>query len=294
MMLPVVKEPTGTAIDRYQLYASSKILNLSSSVDYFFGGIRVDDESNGTYARLTFDNLIKERDGYTLTPTVRIRMDLPGTRQKMKLVLDDDDDSANRNTQTSGITTRDRSRGFNASLRFVIDQKSKWNLSTDLGVRMRSSPWLNPFVRLRGRRSFLLTENLEMRFIQELYEFLETGAETRSTLDFDYPLGSNMLFRFGNNAIWTDELDYFTYSNGPSLYKKLSHKRALGIHARASGDNSNGSTYTNYELFVSYRQLIYKDWIFAELTPGLSYPKALDFQQVAFIKISIQSLFGNF
>ncbi len=297
LLRPVYSQELST-IDKYQQYASAQLVGISNSVDYFFGGIRVDEESNGTFGRLTLLTQVIQDESIKAKPSFRLRIELPGTKKRLKLVFDDGNEettSAARGSRVNSITQKNErdTEGLNAAVRFIVQQKVDWNVNFDTGLKIRIGSPLDPFLRLRARRSFYFG-NWQLRGVQEFYEYLRRSTVSQTVVDFDYPMGDGFLFRFGNGAKWTNELDYFTFSTGFSLFQKLDDKRALSYNAIASGNNEFNSTFTSYDFFLTYRTLLYKHWFFMEITPGVQYPKIKDFDQTLFAFIEFQALIGNF
>jgi hypothetical protein len=282
--------------DRYQKIASSKLVGVSNSVDYFFGGIQVDEESNGTFGRLSFTTTTIEGQSTEATPNFRLRVQLPGTKKRLKLVFDDDDEanaSSNEVESKTDETTRNE-QGFSAAVRYTIDKKKDRSLSAGLGMRIRKDRPINPFIRLRARKSFF-EGNWQIRPIQEFLFFSRTGMESRTSLDFDHPINDVLLFRFGNAARWVDdEQDIVTFSSGFYLFQRLSDKAALSYNIRASGDDELEPTFKTYDFYLNYRRLIHSDYLYLDITPGVQLPKEDDFNSRGFLVVSFQAMVGNY
>ncbi len=281
-------------VDKYQSYLSSQLLGISNSVDYFFGGIRMDDEANGSVFRINHTTSLVDDEKMESKLAFRLRLELPGTQKRFKLIFDDGETSAQGARQGQSVTKQATgSSGTNAAIRFLVQKKKDWNVQLDTGLKIRLSEPLNPFTRLRGRKSWF-SGHWQIRGVQEFYYYIRTKGESRTTLDFDYPFKNGLLFRYGNNLIWTDVNDFFNFSTGPTLYQKISDKRAINYNIKAIGDTSIESTFTSYDFFLTYRQLLHKNWLFVEVTPGIQLPKIKDFQTTPFIVIQFQAFFGNF
>ncbi len=285
-----------SALDRYHRFASKGLVGLSSSIDYFFGRFTIDDELNGTYARLTYTSRFVESEDAERKFRFRVRVDLPGTKKRLKLIIDDnseENESGNNQARSITDTTGQENEGLNAALRFIVEQRKNWNINLDTGMKIRIGNPLDPFLRLRARRSFFFND-WELRAVQEIYEFARRSTVSTSILDLDHPITNNLLFRYGNGAEWTNENDYFNFSTGPTLFHQMTDEKALSYNIKASGNNRFQSTFTSYDFFVTYRQLLYKDWVYLQLTPGIQYPKIKNFERTPFVIIQFQALVGNF
>jgi hypothetical protein len=284
-----------TRFDEYQERASARLISLSNSVDYFFGGLRVDEESNSTLARFSLTSSLVEYEGADQRVDFRLRLDLPGTKKRFQLIFEDEEDDNSSSSEGNVGSESDldgQETGFNAALRYMVTAKQNWNFQTDLGLRIRRTRPLNPYLRLRARRSFYFGK-WEWRNVQEIYFLARTGDESKTYIDFDRALPNDLLFRYGTGFEWNDDVDFFVFSTGPSLFQKLTDTSAISYSIKASGDNREKSTFTNYEFFVKYRKLIHSNWLYLELTPGVSYPKDEDWRRTPFLIVKFESLLGS-
>ena len=217
----------------------------------FFGGVRVDEESNETYGRISFETRFRESETAKISTRQRIRFNLPGTEKKLKLIFDKEGlDEDRGGLLTPQVPNQENEEGFDTALRYVVQRKAKLNTQFDGGLRVRAHRPFNFFARLRNRFSWETSDVFELRFVSELYHFVRTYGRADTRVDFDFSLRDDSLIRFGNFARWEDRKDFFEFSNSLSYFMEISDKRALGFHFVASGDNEIKTNL--YKLFIFY------------------------------------------
>ena len=112
-------------------------------------------------------------------------------------------------------------------------------------------------------------------------------------VDFDKRLNETFLFRFVNNVRWDDQDYIIGLENGPSLFQKLSEKKALSYHAHVFSESQDNLYVTNYLLQITYRQNLYKSWFFVNVTPFLNFPRERKFQRTPGLLVRFDTIFGH-
>lgn len=286
------------AFDSFHTFCTEGIVRLANKIDYFFGRIRVDEESNETYARVTFQTEVTEGRKIQFSTRQRIRLNLPGTEKKIKLIFDknnsDDEDNSPLSLSEEQANNQ-RNNGFDTAIRYVVKRKARWNTNIDGGVRVRRTRPFNPFTRLRNRFNWEISNKMELRFTNSFLYFMKTYGVIETRIDLDRSLSGGALFRFSNYASWEDRNDYFDFFNAFSFFQEISERRAIGYHIEAVGNNMGGhATYTRYSVYMQYRQLIYKDWLFVELRPEVRLPKEDHFNPELYLGVNVEFRFGNY
>ena len=294
------KPPKGAArsiaaLDNFHTWCNEGILKLANKIDYFFGGIRVDEESNETYARISFETRFRESEQMKFSTRQRVRLNLPGFEKKLKLIFDKEGlEEEEGDFIRPQDPNQENETGFDAALRYVVKRKAKWNTQLDGGLRVRRHRPFNVFARMRNRFTWEPRKWFIMRFVNELYYFVRTYGRADTRLDFDFTFKNKSLIRLGNFVRWEDRRDYYEFTNSISYFHELSERRAMSFNVAATGNDEVKTTYTNYAVFMQYRQLIYKDWLFVEVNPTLNFPKEYDFNPNLAVTLKLEFLIGNY
>jgi len=278
-----------TFIDQAHRSLSSSLFYFSNSIDSFFGGARADDLPNGS--RLRFYWLANKEEGRALKgeSAVRANIVLVETQKKFKVSFknkyEKESEQKTAPQESNEIQTETIPPDYDPS------DLLRWRLKFESGIRLEIPP--EPFARLRLLKSWHFG-SYELRPSQEFSWFLTDGFGESTKLDLDRPINEMFLARYENDATWTDKNDYFTFSSGPVLYQKLSDKRGLSYNAKVLGISKPTWFVNDYQFEVTYRQLVFRKWIFIELTPYVHFPKEYDWKKVLGFNFRLEFVVGKY
>ena len=110
--------------------------------------------------------------------------------------------------------------------------------------------------------------------------------EESTGLVFDKTINKQLLFRINNGISWQKKTQLFSFGHGYSLYHQLSSSKALVYFSNISGIHEPKIHSTGYELGVGYRQMIYNNWIFLEISPKQETKlQTLSFRKMGFSEL---------
>lgn len=272
-----------------------RVNRLGRNLDGFFASRDAYWDSNESYMILSGHTVIGKKGEIEFDPRLRVRLDLPYTKEKFRLILESDaeeDLSLAERARERSLTAFERKRSTaSGAVRYIFDELDRWQLSTDLGVRFRFPP--DPFWRFQASRQWQLTEYWSTRFHQRLYWYLKDGLGESSELYFERPLSPTMLFRAKSEAEWSKDENQFDFGQIFSILHQIDTKRAAEWQLGALGESKPTTRTTDYFANVTYRRLLYKDWLFYELTPELLFPRDDSFKPNPSISIGIEIIFSE-
>ncbi|MFO7603568.1 MAG: hypothetical protein R6X06_07110 [Gammaproteobacteria bacterium] len=267
---------------------------LSKRMDTFFSNERIYAESTGSYAKLSGSTIIRENGEQSFFGDLSVRVELPHTKEKLKLIIETDADEnlENRPDQQSQPTPNDtlRSTSYFAGVEKAVAEDGAWQVKTSAGLKVRSP--LDPFVRLRISRDIYFSY-WKFRFTETLFHFHSTGTGYTTVLEWDRPMSRTDLFRIYTSATWWDNSDHYDLSQSFIFYHQLTERRALSYSIGAFGTNKPSIQADTYLFDIRYRQLLHKDWLFAEVNPQVLYEKARDFKPEHSLTLKLEMIFGE-
>ena len=215
--------------------------------------------------------------------------------EDVKENLTDDDQSDTGGSQKQNkVTDTVTESTLTAALQYVIFDSNNWTIDTRTGVII-SNP-LDPYARLRVRRSFYLENEWESRFTQLVrWSYLRDWEESTG-LGFDKTINKQLLFRIDNVISWQKKTRRFSLGHGYSLYHQLTSNKALVYFSNISGIHKPKIHTSGYELGVVYRQMIYNNWIFLEISPKVVWSREEpndNFKQTNVRIVKIEFIFGK-
>jgi hypothetical protein len=281
-------------IDATERVVSKQLNEIVRDVDEFFANEKTFYSSTGSYIRLTMDAVWSEGGELGYAGDVRIKIGLPLTQGKLKLLLESDPeekrDSLDRrveNTPSAAIEKRDYYTGIQAS----FGQQTSWRFDPSIGVKI-SAP-LEPFVRFRAERNYVLVDDWLMTINGTAYWFDSSGTGYDGLLEFNHRLGDNVIGRATSFVRWTAETDYFSLSQVFSVIHTLSERRAITYLTGVYGNSEPTVTATDYLIAVRYRQALHKDILFLEINPELRFRKVNEFKDEYTLFVKLEMLFKD-
>lgn len=160
-----------------------------------------------------------------------------------------------------------------------------------MGLRIRGWP-PQLFARARLRKTLNFGKWL-FRPIEKLLWVDREGWYSQTDLNFDYRINSSWLFRYVNKINWDDQ-DYIVhYNTGPVWYQELSDRIGLNYSALAYFEDTPSWAANRYILSIGFRQLLYKEWFFWEITPSIAFDRESRFFRTPALAIKFEAIFGS-
>lgn len=270
--------PFFSFLDDHQQDMSNYLRQYILGVDNFFTDSASVDENTGSYIRITLESLWPEGQGAEFDGGISLKLRLPKTQKKLKLVITNDIEEQKGSLEKETGETTSVADGEERSLFAGIERtkgKGKWKIKPSIGLRIRSP--LDLYFRLRGNRDVTFNKWL-LSLNESLYWFDSTGFGSDTTVRWDRPLSNKLLFRSSSFLRYTDLLDYFEMSQTFSLTQTLSQKRAITYKIGAFGQSEPSLHATTYLLNALYRNNIHKDYLFLDIQPQLLFERENEFK----------------
>lgn len=233
-------------------------------VDSFFADDRFYADTTETYLRVSGRATWESGEDDKYQARVRMRMDLPGTRERWRLFVEGDDPEATADTGSDSFREALDDSDYNIGLEAQLRNTGRWDIRPGLGVKAASPP--DPFVRIRAIRYERLRRWL-MRFSAGAAEFVDDGTELMTRLDFDRRLNHDYLFRSLSRVRYRDSKDRTEVTQQFSLFQKVNNRVGLAYDVGVRVDDDPDWEVDHYFTQVRTRVRAYKKWLFLEFTP---------------------------
>ncbi len=278
-------------IERSRSWLAQYLNRLSGNidsffVDTFFSEDITDDDVEGSRAKISLYTRRVLGDPVDYKFGISVKVVLPNTNERLNLLLDSEDEEVRESDPVESIENVD----YVTALQYIIDESDAWKTNLDAGVRWGVPP--DPFIRFRARRYAYLSE-WELRATQSIYYFTQAGWGEDTRLRVDFPFNIEKLFRVNMKAGYQKNDGYFTLSYDAGLYHELSRTRALAFVAGAQGDSQNDATFYSYFAGVRYRQLVYSDWVYAEIAPEFLWDLEKDYETTPVLMFRLESVIAH-
>ncbi len=282
-------------IDGQQAFLSESVVDFSERIDNFFTDDRKAEETSKTRITVAVSQFVfREKDPLFVTD-VDAKIHLPKTEGKLRLEMYSGDSSGDQTEVTQGqknLTDSVDQNGFNFGIGYFLKAKDLINIRLRSGINIKNNQ-INPFVDIRSRNSFSLTEYWKFHITETLFWENVIGSGLKSVFEFERPVSEAMHFRASTDAVYYKDSQLLNLQQNLFLFHSLDDKAALIYLIGAQGDDSSGHSRANsWYINARYRKQIYKDWMFMELMPQLRYPREDDFKQETAFMFQLAMLFG--
>jgi len=275
---------------------SRRVTDFAGYLDSFFDDQAYEAEANTTRLKLRFNSFIEDGEGADFNTKIRLRLVLPGSKKRLHFSIagDPDDEADVDNSLDDGIREdleKENERSLSAGLRYFFTSTDRRNLSLRTGLRLRGgSPVLKIGPRYRETFSFA---PWALRFTQTVDWFSGVGWETKSSFDLDRPLSDAFLFRATAEGSWFEDEDGFFYDLRMRLFQALTKRRVLQYEWNNYFETSPSHRLEETNFKVRYRQRIWREWLYFEVAPQVSFPRENDFNATPGILFRLEAFFGN-
>ena len=278
--------------DRVTRWVDSTARNL----DGFFGTLDSDQVENESYLRLSSDFDWAESEDFEIDPGIRFKLDLPTTRERLRLIIESDPEESRG---TLGEQGAEPLRPQNDSLSNTVvglaglgneDPSTGWKTRVGAGVKVR---WpLNPYARASAERLWQLGDGpWQLSNYNRASWFEDDGYSARTQWDIGRPLDSTRHLRFVSQLQWQEDYDTLEFSQSAQINRVLGHRSAIRYAGVMVGDSASNPRMNDYYLLADYRRDIHRQMLYVDIVPELHFPRDADFQPRWAISLRIEMLF---
>lgn len=221
----------------------------------------------------------------------QLKFDLPNTTEKLKIVIErQQDDISNALTDTSAPETKGRKdrNDYAASANYFLKKSKSFISSLRFGVKLNLP--MNPYVKLEAQKTFK-SKLVNLGLSQKIIYYRQEGLQNISQFNLSRKLSKYFQLDQVNSLVWTDQTDEIIIRNSLALYQNLGDEKSLSYSLGANAKTSKTYHYYNYDASISYRQLLYANWLYGTFTTGADFPKEVDFEDKKFIQIRFDIFF---
>jgi len=273
---------------------SNMIGSTGAQLDLFFAGEEVEYKANASFLRLGLEARFSKKGELSFDPVFKFKLDLPTVKKRLKLVVEShtpEQETLSETNLDSSLQDEDPAISTaTGAFQYVFGSPKHWKRSTSIGVKLNHEP--NPFWRLRMKRGWDLEHDWHFKTFQSLYYFHDDSWGETTQFMFEKPIHS-YFFASKSEARWRHSERLMEYAQVFSIKKKLSAIRAIKYELGLLSENQPNVIVTDYYFKTTYRRLLYKDWLFYEVSPELLFPREDSFKANPSILMRFEVKFSN-
>ena len=291
-------QSTEGPVDKTHRVISKSVIDTANWIDSFFGERRADIENTKSHARFRISGLFEDGSDPSGKFRMRIAVDLREFRKltsdKLQLILGGQQDTTNdTDTPAAERTIGDNDNDFGVGLQAFLKSTKKTNIALQTGVRVTGPAW---FIGPRARFTFKPLKPWALRFTQVLRWSTDRNGESRTRLDFERPIKKRFFFRTSAAGSYREDkydTDGYRYNVQTVLFHPIGKRRALSYGVTLDFRTKPNNHLRNRSLGVRYRQRLWKDWLFFDVEPSISFPKERDEKFTPAILFQLETYIGG-
>lgn len=218
----------------------------------------------------------------------KIRYKLPNLKNRVDLVLSDyDDEQPDNPLQNNQIDDRNAQNRFSLALQWKAKPDS--GLSHRIGIGRR----LQAFARSRYRSLLTLNSQSDLLFETSAYYYNSDGFGTDLSLRYSYVADPHSMFRFNNQFYYRDNKNDWLWQHSWQHLRQFDEKNALVSGFYIEGLSRPNYHLTKYLVSTRWRINAFRDWLFFEVEPLVTWRKDEDFSASYGVSLRIEGFFGQ-
>ncbi len=290
---------TDKDIDATNQYIATKWDQINRSVDMFFTEQNTKTAENKSSVFVYGSFYKKEGQKIDNKFDFQLKFDFPNTTKKLKIVIEkEQDDISNAISDTSVSTNKELTKdgrvvnksdnNYTAGADYFLTQTEYFVSFIHFGIRLDMP--LNPNLKLDLVKDYK-TNFMNIGLSQKFIYYRQEGFQNISHLSLNKKLTEKLQTDFVNSIVWSDETDEFVFRHNLLLYQNLGKEKTLSYSIGANAKFSPTYYYDSYDASISYRQLLYHDWLYATFTYGADFPKVSHYRQEQFLQFRVDIFF---
>jgi len=285
-------------VDDTEHYFSNTVHDFSRRLDQ---GLAMQDGEeelvNKSYLKLRYRAEYSHHGYFSSNERVSIRIDLPHVKRNWSLIFETDpDDYDSLESKQRGLVSDESKSGVNGAIGGVRLQDGaflNWRSNLDLGVKLRLP--LDPFVRGELWRVGELSPDWTVKFEQDIfyYHSLGSGFLTEFNLYRAFSEDHAQIFKAGTSAQYLYEYDNWELLFQLNYFDRINNNHLIEYSTGVSIEPNKADEVDNSWVSVSWRQKLYKNWLYLYLTPQIDAPRELDYQFNVGIQLEFEVVFSK-
>lgn len=236
-------------------------------------------------------------DGFRLIPRVDLRVDMPKTLRRLRLVLEhapeeDDSISASEERIARGQAPGERT-SIGANLKFLVNRFIEEDVRVGSQLRIGNRKPFIIFVKSRLGTDLELSEKWKARAFVQAGWYSDPWLKLSCGVYVSRHLPRHAILSFNSSAETPTNNKKIDLFQTVALTKRLSRTDSLGLAAQLHSVNVPVNRAEGYTVSLPYRRNLYRAWFYGELAPGINYARVHSFKADPNIYLKFSMRFGG-
>ena len=256
-------------VDKYHHKIAHWLIDSSNSIDNYFTDSN-STESSKTFAELKTSFAVENRQDVDYGVRLKLRLDLPKIEKELRLIFEDaDSDDQLYDGTVLNNNYHLEEKEYYLRLDYLKFIKKKLHLRAGAGVRFRKSS-LHPYLNIKSKYYQENTQTSKVIVSNRFRVYIDGDYENIfSTYRFLH-LDEGFYFTFINNFRYRSWDKVQRIASNLTFNKLFSNNRESSVGLSFINDLDNWSIHSKYyQLYASYRDKFYGDWMYYEIMPSV-------------------------
>lgn len=274
-------------------WIGSHVDTMAQGVDEYFASDQVSVKPGQSIVKLGISTYISEHSSLQNGLIYSIAVGLPKLQKKLNLYVESAIAPDKNTAQGSAITTTTGNQESNLGLGLLYDINKLLQLKTRSGVNF-SGLDLDPYFSIVARYRIPTGLDDIIASIEPEWFWtgkLDTGEQVNLFITYSNPQGNyqNWLFRSSSNILHYDSNAFSTLAQRFDAFQTVNAYNRLNYQLGRQWLYEDELEVSDTYLQLVWRNKLYQDWVFLTVTPGVHYPKTLDYQQDIFLILTLEA-----
>jgi len=282
-----------TSLDEYRFNISCWLVDSSNDIDDYFFESNNSTQTSHTYAEVRSSFALEDTQNSEYAVRLRLRLNLPKIQKQLRIVFEDasNDDALYDGTQLNSQYQLEEKQYF-LRLEYFNYMIKQLNLAFSSGVRFTKT-MLHPYLNIKAKYNVKNEEN-EKKILSNRFRYYING-DIEDVVSFNtlYTLNQTLYFTIRNSFRYRNWEDFQKIVNDASFIKtlKVGEQASAGFTLVTELKNNRNLTLNYPQLYVTYRNQLYKNWIYYEIHPSLLWRKENDYESSARLMLTLGMIF---
>jgi hypothetical protein len=288
-------------VDATNQYIADKWDDINQKVDAYFTNKRSRNLQNKSSVFVYSSVYKKEGQKLDNKFDFQLKFDLPNTTDKLKIIIEKEQDdltnaisdpsvSNNKTVTKNGKAVQQKDSHYEAGANYFFRKSQSFMSSIHFGIRIDMP--LNPSLKLDLQKD-IKTKIVNVNLLQKVNYYRQEGLENISQMILNKRLTKYLQVDFLNSLVWSDQTDALILRQALSFSQEIGDEKVITYSAGANFRFRPAYYYESYDTSVSYRQLLYSNWLYGAWTAGADFPKDTHFHDEKFVQFRVDIYFKD-
>ena len=261
------------SLEIFQVWLGGYVQDTGVGIDNYFGTEEAFDSTKDSRLDIMTPVVFHDSGEVEMQMRFRAKLALPKLRKNWHLLFSTQDATVKNRGNNDLVNEIYEEEGEALlGLQALLDPSRGHEIYLDAGARFNNVTNLDPYIRVKKRYKFALTDSWSNRMTHSVFWERVAGPGLDSKVVFDKSIDQKHLFRSQTDGTWWYDGTYYEMTQRLLLYKIINPYRILSYQAWTTLDSQTDNfKQTGYGFALNWRERAYKTWLYFEVEPAVRW-----------------------